>query len=114
MGCKSCKKRDEIIFNENNIKKSNNIKDYILKFLLFLIFAILITPFIIPIVLVVLFRIVVLSKTINLLPVVKAIGEKIFKEKEDEEDEFETDEDYDNESDDDYEPINKHEIIQLK
>jgi hypothetical protein len=67
---------------------------------------------------VVLFRVTVLSKSINLLPVVKALGERIFKEKDEEEDEeddgFENDEDYDDELAADYEPINKHEIIVVK
>jgi len=115
MACKSCKQKDELIQEKQSeinpaVKK---VRDYILKFLLFCLMAPLLTIIIIPISLVVLFRVTVLSKSINLLPVVKALGERIFKEKEDEEEDdgFENDEDYDNESAEDYEPINEHEII---
>ena len=118
MACKSCKKTNEEIVDDVVIAattKTHNkiIRNYIYNFLIFLILATLITPFIIPIVLIVMFRIIVLSKSINLLPVVKYIGQKIFKDTdEDEEDnEFENDEDLDEEDDEEYEPINSDEII---
>lgn len=119
MACKNCKKTKEDIASEvvnpqTNSTKLKTIRDYFLKFLLFLLFAALLTPFIIPIVLVVLFRVTVLSKTINLLPVVKHLGERIFKDKDEEEEDgdvLEDDEAYDNEDADDYELENPHELI---
>lgn len=119
MACKSCKKTKEEIASEVvNAKPASTtfkkIRDYFYKFLIFLLLAAILTPFIIPIVLVMMFRVTVLSKTINLLPVVKHIGERIFKEKDDEEEDedlLEDDEAYDEENADDYEPINPHEII---
>lgn len=116
MACKSCKKTQEEIASEVVSSTYNNegkkIKDYVLNFLLFLILAAILVPFIIPITLVVMFRIIVLDKSINLLPVVKYLGQKIFSDKEDkEEDEFEDDEALDEEEADEYEPLNSHEII---
>jgi hypothetical protein len=116
MACKSCKKTQEEIASEvvsSTYKiEGKKIKDYVLNFFLFLVLATLLVPFIIPITLVVMFRIIVLDKSINLLPVVKYLGQKIFSDKEDnEEDEFEDDEALDIEEDDDYEPLNSHEII---
>jgi len=118
MACKSCKKTKEEIASEvvsATLKLENkNIIRYIGNFFIFLVLAVLLTPFIIPITLFMMFKIIVLDKNINLLPVVKYLGEKIFKEKdEEEEDEFEDDEDLDEELDEEYEPINEHEIIDI-
>lgn len=120
MACKSCKKTKEEIASEvvsaTYKPEGKKISQYIANFFLFLVLAVLLTPFIIPITLVVMFKIVVLDKNINLLPVVKYLGEKIFKEKdeEDDEDEFEDDEALDEEYNEEYEPINPHEIIDIK
>ena len=113
MSCTTCKKtRADIEHDVINKTKTRNVKDYFLKSLLFLFLAIIITPFIIPIFIVVLFRMVILSKELNLLPVVLYLGRKIFKEEEDD-DEEDDDEVYDNLSEEEYELLDKNEIIEF-
>jgi hypothetical protein len=59
------------------------------------------------------FKVIVLDKNINLFPVVKYLGEKIFKEEEEDREEFDDDESLDEEYNEEYEPINPHEIIDI-
>jgi len=121
MACTTCKKTKadiaEDVINKVEAKNGKSVRDYILKFLLFLIMAIVMTPILIPIFIIVLFNMVVLSKELNLLPIVSYIGKKIFKDKDDEDDDDEYDnlseDEYDNLSEDEYELIDKDEIIKL-
>lgn len=117
MGCISCKKKKEGI-TEKIVKdigiqpntKLKKIKDHIIKFLVFLLLVIVLTPLIIPILIFVLFRMVVLSKDLNVLPLVYYLAKKIFKENDEEEDE----EDYDDDLNEaDYELENPHEIVEI-
>lgn len=105
--CKGNKdKLAEAVVKPNNAR---SIKDYIFKFIIFLFLGAIISVVIIPVVLVILFRLVVLSKEINILPFVYYIAKKLFKENE-EDDEDDDDED-DDEEYEDYELTNEDEII---
>lgn len=119
MACTTCKKTradiaEDILVKDENKTTFKNIRDYILKFLLFIVMAIVLTPLLIPIFIVVLFKMVVLSKELNLLPIVLYLGKKIFKEKGEEDDEPEDDENYDDLNEDEYELVDEDEITELK
>ncbi len=119
MSCTTCKKKnvdiDKIINSGGQKKTSKSIKDYTLKFLLFLVLMIVVTPLMIPIFIVVLFRMVVLSKELNLLPIVLYLGKKIFKDEDDDDDDDDEDEEVeDGLNEDDYELVDENEIIVLK
>ena len=115
MGCSTCKKKKinintpkTVIGSDNTTLK--NIKDYIIKSLIFLFMLIILTPFIIPIFIIVLFQVVILSKGVNLLPLVFYIGNRIFKGK----DYTDEDDDEDDDEDEEYELVNQDEIIEIK
>ncbi len=115
MACTSCKKSKRVIaetlIDKTKDTNNGNFKDYIKKTLLFLVLSILLTPVILVIFIFMLFKIVVLSKEINLLPLVYHIAKRIFK---DEEDEDEDDDDFDGPLDEIHELAEPDEIIELK
>ena len=89
MACKSCKEKrgvsiDDILINTNNEKKSllKTIKEYTIKTIVFLLLFVLISPFIIPIFAVALFNTTILSKNVDIMPLLTYIGKKIFKNDE--------------------------------
>lgn len=119
MACTNCKKSKQEVVEEvletAKTKSETPITDYILKVLLFLVLLLVLTPVIIVVFIIVLFGIVVLSKDINLLPLVYHIGKKIFKEEEDEEEDEDDDMTYDDgPMDDTHELADPDEIIEIK
>lgn len=125
MACKSCKKTNAEIYNESveSVSKSS-IFEYVSRFMIFILLCIIILPFIIPITIYALFVTTVLDKGINLVPALVYLGKKMFKDDEDDGDEFENeedggddfenDEDYDDLSDAEYELVNDNEITIIK
>lgn len=110
--CGTCKKKTNIsdVIEETNESIGSPIRsigNYFLKFILFLLLGSILAIIIIPLSLIVLFRVVVLSRGINLLPVVLAIGQKIFKKDE------EIEEEDDELNEDDYELEDSNQIISL-
>lgn len=111
--CKDKKERlKEIVETETLPEKSflGKTRDYAIKSVLFLVLSVVVVPILIPISIVVLFRMVVLSKNINLLPLVTYIATKLFTKDDEDEDDDEDDDDID---EDDYELENPEEIIVL-
>jgi len=120
MACTTCKKTkadiaEDILIKEFKDKKGpKKIRDYFFKTILFLILAIIMTPILIPIFIIVLFKMVVLSKELNLLPIVSYIGRKIFRSESDEDwGDDEDSEEYDNLDENDYELLDENQIIKL-
>lgn len=126
MACNSCKKQkdNEKIYNNIQKKVTDNNKPLIKKVLdifaritLFSVLLVLITPLFIIGYLIVLFKIVILSKGPDILPVMYFIATKILKLHKDEDDEEEDEEeDFDEElfTEDEYELENPDDIIVLK
>lgn len=126
MACNSCKKKknNEKIYNNIQKKVTDNNKPLIKKVLdifaritLFSVLLVLITPLFIIGYLIVLFKMVILSKGPDILPVMYFIATKILKLHKDEDDEEEDEEeDFDEElfTEDEYELENPDDIIVLK
>ena len=128
MACSSCKKRtnNEKIFKkiEKKVTDKNKplykkILDVFVRVVLFFILLTLLTPLFIIGYLVVLFKMVILSKGPNIVPVMYFIATKILrlhKEEDDDDDEDEEDDDFDEElfNEDEYELENSEDIIVLK
>lgn len=89
MSCNSCKNKKNIvkeIINESNKNKKLGVVDYVLKFFLFLIVALILTPFIIPLLFYVLFKNIVLNKSLDVKPLLQFFGEKLIKNENEYED----------------------------
>lgn len=126
MACTSCKEKrgvsiDDILINTSKDKKSvlKSIKEYTIKTIVFLLLFVLIAPFIIPIFAVALFNTTILSKKVDIMPLLIYVGKKIFKkdsqDEDDDDDEEDDEEEWDEDEDEDiYELENPHEIIVLK
>lgn len=125
MACNSCKKQkdNEKIYNNIQKKVTDNNKPLIKKVLdvfariiLFSLLLILITPLFIIGYVVVLFKMVILSKGPDILPVMYFIATKILKLHKDDEEDEEDEEDFDEElfTEDEYELENPDDIIVLK
>jgi hypothetical protein len=125
MACTSCKKNKdgEKVFNniKNNVNKPNRpigkkILDFSVRILLFLTFLIFITPLFIIGYLIALFKLTILSKELNLVPVLYYIGTKFLKLDKDEDDDDDED-DFDEEdfNEDEYEYVleNPDDIIEI-
>jgi hypothetical protein len=121
MACKSCKEKNNGVTAKDLLPETNNDKktivtrvfEYIVKFFLFLILFVALVPFIIPILAVLLYNTVVMSKSVDLMPLLKFLTQKMFKRV------FEEEEEYDDEEDeelgpDEYELENPHDIIEIK
>ena len=109
MVCSTCKQSNPTFVATSDEKVSNlkNIKYYFIKFLVFLVVSIILVPFIIPILLFVLFKTIVLSEGVNIMPLLLHVGKKIFPEEKEEEDE---DEEI---NEDEYELENVHDVVVL-
>jgi len=105
MSCTSCKKQTSKAPQSTSQTTGNN---YVGKVLVFLIAAIIITPFIIPILWWVLFRVLVLGKGVDIAPLLRHIGKRIFKEEE------EPDTDNEDLTEDEYELENPHDVVVIK
>lgn len=127
MSCTTCKKTNREKINDAlETKKINpsiwqKIKQYSIRILVFLFLCVIAVPLVIPATIWALWVSTVSNKGINVVPILVALGKRIFKdeddEDEDDEDEdkeqFESDEDYDNLMDGDYELVNPYEITTL-
>jgi positive regulator of sigma E activity len=125
MACTSCKKNKDgkKIFNniKNNVNEPNRpigkkILDFSVRILLFITFLVFITPLFIIGYLVALFKLTILSKELNLVPVLYYIGTKILKldkDEDDDEDDEEDDEEDFNEDEYEYELENPDDIIEI-
>jgi len=127
MACTSCKKRKDGEKTFNNIKNNVNepnrpigkkILDFSVRILLFLTFLIFITPLFIIGYLIALFKLTILSKELNLVPVLYYIGTKLLKldkdeDDDDDDDEDDIDEDDFNEDEYEYELENPDDIIEI-
>jgi hypothetical protein len=125
MGCKSCKEKNngvtakDLLPETSNDKKTilTRVTEYTLKFVLFLISFTLLAPFIIPILAVALYYTIVMSKAVDIMPLLKFLTKKMFKrvfdneKEEDDEDEDEDDEDL---TPYEYELENPHDIVEIK
>ena len=125
MGCKSCKQKNNGVTVKDLLPKENNenktiltrIFEYLTKFVLFLILLAIFTPFIIPILAVALYYTVVMSKAIDLMPLLKFLSKKIFRKVlDDEKDEDDEDDEYGGEdfNPEDYELDNPYDIVDVK
>lgn len=106
MSCNTCKSKKEKNLNPETETVGNN---YLGKVIVFLLSGVILTPFIIPIFLVVLFKVIVLGHGVDITPLLKYLGRKIFK-KDEEESETENEE----LNEDDYELENPNDIIEFK
>jgi hypothetical protein len=120
MGCNTCKGKPKVSFDETlkehkEEKKSTGFKlvEYTSKIIIFLIISAILTPFIIPLLIIVLFKTIVLSQGVDITPLLLHVGKKIFKDDEDEYDEDEEEEDFEEFDQDEYEELNKEDIIVL-
>lgn len=126
MGCKSCKEKNNGVTAKDLLPEKSNgkknilviVTEYIVKFFLFLILFALLAPFIIPILAVALYYTVVMAKSVDVMPLLKFLTRKMFKNAFDNEKD-EDDEDDDEEEDehlgpDEYELENPHDIIEIK
>lgn len=106
MSCTTCKSKSK---ESNQIPETvSNNKNYVVKFIVFLIASVILIPVIIPILIVALFKVIVLGHSVDITPLLRYLGRKIFPKDEEEE---EDDEDL---NEDDYELENPHDIIQFK
>lgn len=126
MACNSCKKTttyekivDDYQKDKDAPKKSLLIKirDYTIKIFAFILGSIIFVPLVIPLTFYVLYITIFTKKGINVVPLGLYIGKKLFRDKEeedDEDDDFE-DEDYDDLLDEDeYELEDSDEITVIK
>jgi hypothetical protein len=123
MACTSCKKNKdgEKVFNniKNNVNEPNRpigkkILDFSVRILLFLTFLIFITPLFIIGYLIALFKLTILSKELNLVPVLYYIGTKLLKlDKDEDDDDDDIDEDDFNEDEYEYVLENADDIIEI-
>jgi hypothetical protein len=120
MGCNTCKGKVKPTFEETlkeykEEKKSSGFKviEYTSKFIVFLFVSTILTPIIIPVLIIVLFKTLVLSHNVDIMPLLLHIGKKIFKEKDDGYDEDDEEEDVDEFDQDEYEELNKNDIVVL-
>lgn len=108
MSCNTCKSKNEKLGKAVETKPNVGAKYLLVKIVLFLVATILLTPFIIPILIIVLFRVIVLGHGVDITPLLKHLGQKIFKK----------DDDVENEevdlTEDEYELENPHDIIEFK
>ncbi len=114
MACSSCKNKtsqyeDLKLKPEEESKPINNFKYYFAKIIIFLFMCVVLIPFIIPILVIVLFKVVVLSKGVDISPLLKYIGGKIFKKN----DEIEVEEENVEITEDEYELENKYDIVKI-
>lgn len=109
MSCNTCKSKSKES-NKIPISDTTGRKNYFVKFIIFLLASAILIPFIIPILIVVLFRVIVLSHGVDITPLLKHIGKKIFTNKEDPDDDDEEldEEEYELENPDDVIVIKKH------
>jgi hypothetical protein len=112
MSCNSCKKKssyEDIISKiDEPLTSSQKIKLYTVKFFIFLLLSIILTPLIIPILVVILFKVIVLSEGVDISPLLLYIGRKIFPKEEELEEPI--DEEF---NEDDYELVNKYDIVKI-
>lgn len=120
MACGTCKNKkgtivEELTVPDNSSKKISlkKIINTLLKVLYFLILLVVLTPIVLIAFFVVLFRYTVINKDLNIVPILKYIGEKLMKDEDDEDD---NDEEYDENNPDEelYELENPNDIIVLK
>ena len=108
MSCNSCKKKQTPITNLSEKNTPNSrlsiFFGYVLKVFSFLIVFSLTIPIIIPLLGFVLFKTIVLNKSLDIYPMILYIGKKIFSDKKEDEEEEEVD--LSELNDDDYELIN--------
>jgi hypothetical protein len=123
MACNSCKKRkkeniEDLLVEEKKDSKFTKIKKYTLKSVLFFILLVAIAPLVIVGYVIAMFNIIVLSKGINIYPLLNFIGKKIFKNDDDDDDEDDDDEEEEDDDEDwdeeEYELENPNDIIVLK
>jgi hypothetical protein len=126
MGCKSCKEKNngltakDLLPDTSDDKKTilTRITEYSVKFILFLILFTLLAPFIIPILAVALYYTVVMSKAVDIMPLLKFLTKKMFKKAFDNQKEEEEEDDEDEYDDDltpyEYELENPHDIVEIK
>lgn len=86
MACNSCKKN-----TEDTIQKVSIPKNILVRVFIFLLTSVILVPLIIPILLITLFRVIILSKNVDVLPLAYFLGKKIFPDEEEEEDDEEED-----------------------
>lgn len=117
MGCSTCKGTQRTILSDVKIPDNGrktlifNILEYLNRIIIFLFISIIIVPFIIPIFLYVLFKSIVLSKQINMMPLLLYVGRQLLKVDEDFDEEDEYDDEYDDEMDfEEYVNLNKDDI----
>ena len=126
MACTSCKKNKDgkKVFNDikNNVNEPNRpigkkILDFSVRILLFLTFLIFITPLFIIGYLIALFKLTILSKELNLVPVLYYIGTKLLKLDKDEDNDDDNDDEEDiyeeDFNEDEYELENPDDIIEI-
>jgi hypothetical protein len=124
MACNSCKKNKnrEKVFNDikNNVNEPNRpigkkILDFSARILLFVTFLIFLTPLFIIGYLIALFKLTILSKELNLVPVLYYIGTKFLKLDKDEDDDDDDENEDDDFNEDEYEYMleNVDDIIEI-
>ena len=92
MGCNTCKGKiaskaeltNNSIENIQETKFLSKLLGYILRFFLFLIFLTALVPFILPLIIWMLFSTLVLNKKLDVFQIVYAIGKRLYKKEEDE------------------------------
>lgn len=107
MGC-GCKKdsNNDLMLSDSVSEKNKKIKnvEYISRTFLFL-FSLIIVPLIIPVVIWLLFKTIVLSDSIDVLPALKILGLKLKKMTDDDDEEEEEEEDGEDFNEEEYELI---------
>lgn len=121
MACGTCKDKRGTIVEELTIPDKSNKKitlkksfNFLFKTIYFLILVVLLTPIVLIAFFIVLFRYTVMNKDLNIVPILRYIGQKIIKnDDEDDDDEYE---EYDENNPDEelYELENPNDIIVLK
>lgn len=108
MACNTCKQSNPtfVVTSDEKVSNLKNIKHYFFKFLVFLLVSAILIPFIIPILLYTLFITIVLSKGVDIMPLLLHLGKKIFPDEKEEDEEEEI-------NDDEYELENVHDVVVL-
>ena len=123
MACGTCKDKkgtivEELTIPDNSGKKISlkKIINTLLKVLYFLILLVVLTPIVLIAFFVVLFRYTVINKDLNIVPLLKYIGQKLMKNEDDEDEDEEEDEEHNenNSNEELYELENPNDIIVLK